>query len=245
MGTHPIFESDFDCLTELFKMALSDQQVSKQIEHMIQFIKNESAEKVDEIHAKADEEFQIEKGRLVNQQRVKIIDFYTKKEKQLEQQKRLQQSKFINEGRLKILKSREEHINAVNDKAKEQLAQLSKNEAEYGKMLSNLWIQACYVLLENDILINCREQDVKLIQSVADFVVTTYKKATNSDLKYEINQKGFLPSDSAGGLSISNKSGSIIIENTLEARLSMLSTKSLPSMRNELFGANPNRKFLD
>jgi len=49
---------------------------------------------------KADEEFQIEKGRLVNQQRVKIIDFYTKKEKQLEQQKRLQQSKFINEGRL-------------------------------------------------------------------------------------------------------------------------------------------------
>ena len=48
----------------------------------------------------ADEEFQIEKGRLVNQQRVKIIDFFTKKEKQLEQQKRLQQSKFINAGRL-------------------------------------------------------------------------------------------------------------------------------------------------
>ena len=48
----------------------------------------------------ADEEFQIEKGRLVNQQRVKIIDFYTKKEKQLEQQKRLQQSQFINNGRL-------------------------------------------------------------------------------------------------------------------------------------------------
>ena len=51
-------------------------------------------------NVKADEEFQIEKGRLVNQQRVKIIDFYTKKEKQLEQQKRLQQSQFINNGRL-------------------------------------------------------------------------------------------------------------------------------------------------
>merc|ERR1711970_1687637 len=105
MGTHPIFESDFDCLTE--KMALSDAQVSKQIEHMIAFIQNESQEKVDEIHAKADEEFQIEKGRLVNQQRVKIIDHYTRKEKQLEQQKRLQQSKFINDGRLKVLKARE------------------------------------------------------------------------------------------------------------------------------------------
>merc|ERR1712156_942379 len=127
MGTHPIFESDFDCLTER-KMALSDAQVSKQIEQMISFIQKESEEKIEEIETKADEEFQIEKGRLVNQQRVKIIDFYTKKEKQLEQQKRLQQSKFINEGRLKILKSREEHINNVNEKAKNQLAQLSQNK---------------------------------------------------------------------------------------------------------------------
>ena len=107
-------------IQNLITMALSDEAVSKQIEHMIAFIKNESQEKVEEIYAKvgqkkcffffenfitfwgfqADEEFQIEKGRLVNQQRVKIIDFYTKKEKQLEQQKRLQQSKFINAGRL-------------------------------------------------------------------------------------------------------------------------------------------------
>lgn len=33
-------------------MALSDEAVSKQIEHMIAFIKNESQEKVEEIYAK-------------------------------------------------------------------------------------------------------------------------------------------------------------------------------------------------
>jgi hypothetical protein len=81
-------------------MTLSDDDVNRQIDHMIAFIKNESQEKIEEIYAKADEEFQIEKGRLVNQQRTKIIDFYEKKEKTLEQQKRLQQSKFINAGRL-------------------------------------------------------------------------------------------------------------------------------------------------
>jgi len=81
-------------------MTLSDDDVNRQIDHMIAFIKNESQEKIEEIYAKADEEFQIEKGRLVNQQRIKIIDFYEKKEKTLEQQKRLQQSKFINVGRL-------------------------------------------------------------------------------------------------------------------------------------------------
>jgi len=226
-------------------MALSDAQVSKQIEHMIAFIQNESQEKVEEIYAKADEEFQIEKGRLVNQQRVKIIDFYSKKEKQLEQQKRLQQSQFINKGRLRILKARDEHISMINDKAKSQLTQLSANEAEYTKMLEKLWVQACFQLLEDDTVVTCREKDVALLQSVAGNVQAAYKEATKKDLKYEINSKKFLPSDSAGGLNVSNKNGSIIIKNTLEERLAMLSKQSLPKMRNELFGANPNRKFLD
>ena len=38
-----------------------------------------------------------------------------------------------------------------------------------------------------------------------------YKEATKKDLKYEINSKKFLPSDSAGGLNVSNKNGSIIV----------------------------------
>ena len=37
----------------------------------------------------ADEEFEIEKGKLVQQQRQKIIGYYDKKAKQLEQQKRV------------------------------------------------------------------------------------------------------------------------------------------------------------
>merc|ERR1711990_382560 len=227
MGTHPIFESDFDCLTELFKMALSDAQVSKQIEQMISFIQKESEEKIEEIETKADEEFQIEKGRLVNQQRVKIIDFYTKKEKQLEQQKRLQQSQFINNGRLKILKARDEHIGMVNQKATAQLAKLSQNKGEYQNMLEKLWIQATFKLLESQCVVICRECDVDLIKSVADNVIAAYKQATSQELSYEINAKQFLAADSAGGLNISNKSGSIIIKNTLEARLEQLSTQNL------------------
>jgi len=226
-------------------MALSDAQVSKQIEQMISFIQKESEEKIEEIETKADEEFQIEKGRLVNQQRVKIIDFYTKKEKQLEQQKRLQQSKFINTGRLKILKAREEHIAIVNQKATAQLAQLSQNKAEYQNMLEKLWTQATFKLLENECVVICREGDVELIKAISDNVINAYKQATNQTLSYSINEKQFLPANSAGGLNISNKNGSIIIKNTLEARLEQLSTQNLPKIRNDLFGANPNRKFTD
>ena len=43
-------------------MALSDVEVAKQIQHMVDFINKEAGEKVEEIDAKAEEEFNIEKG---------------------------------------------------------------------------------------------------------------------------------------------------------------------------------------
>lgn len=35
------------------------------------------------------------------------------------------------------------------------------------------------------------------------------------------------------------------IENTLEARLGLVSRQVIPEMRNAIFGKNPNRKFFD
>ena len=92
-------------------MALSDADVSKQvsaimsvyltihdtnsltcflqIQHMMAFIEQEANEKAEEIDAKAEEEFNIEKGRLVQQQRLKIMEYYERKEKQVELQKKM------------------------------------------------------------------------------------------------------------------------------------------------------------
>lgn len=56
---------------------------------MMAFIEQEANEKAEEIDAKAEEEFNIEKGRLVQTQRLKIMEYYEKKEKQIEQQKKM------------------------------------------------------------------------------------------------------------------------------------------------------------
>lgn len=226
-------------------MALSDEAVSKQIEHMIAFIKNESQEKVEEIYAKADEEFQIEKGRLVNQQRVKIIDFFEKKEKQLEQQKRLQQSKFINAGRLEVLKNRESHIKNVSEAAIAELSKIADNAELYRDMLQKLMIQAAFQLLEPNVYVICRENDSDVIKELLDEVKSAYKQATNSELVIQIHPRKFLPSNSAGGIDLCNSTESITISNTLDARLAMITRQKLPQMREVLFGENPNRKFRD
>ena len=56
---------------------------------MMAFIEQEANEKAEEIDAKAEEEFNIEKGRLVHQQRLKIMEYYERKEKQVEMQKKM------------------------------------------------------------------------------------------------------------------------------------------------------------
>ena len=53
------------------------------------FIEQEANEKAEEIDAKAEEEFNIEKGRLVQQQRLKIMEYYERKEKQVELQRKM------------------------------------------------------------------------------------------------------------------------------------------------------------
>lgn len=68
---------------------MNDEEVDKQIKHMVAFIQQEANEKATEINFKAEEEFNIEKGRLVQQEKTKISAQYERKEKQVEIQKKM------------------------------------------------------------------------------------------------------------------------------------------------------------
>lgn len=56
---------------------------------MKSFIEREAKEKVEEILAKAEEEFNIEKARLVQQEKLKIMAYFERKEKQVEMQRKM------------------------------------------------------------------------------------------------------------------------------------------------------------
>merc|ERR1712045_636866 len=127
-------------------MALSDADVSKQIKHMVAFIEQEASEKAEEIDAKAEEEFNIEKGRLVQQQRLKIMEFYERKEKHIELQKKIEMSNLQNKARLKVLKARDDHCESLLEDARSKLGNLAENPAQYRKLLEGLIAQAMFQL---------------------------------------------------------------------------------------------------
>ena len=118
-----------------------------QIKHMMAFIEQEANEKAEEIDAKAEEEFNIEKGRLVQQQRLKIMEYFERKEKQVELQKKIQNSNMLNQARLKVLKNRDEHVTAVLEEGKRSLVNISKDQAKYPKIIEGLIAQVRQQLL--------------------------------------------------------------------------------------------------
>jgi len=226
-------------------MSMTDTDVQKQIKHMMAFIEQEANEKAEEIDAKAEEEFNIEKGRLVQQQRLKIMEFYERKEKQVELQKKIQSSNMLNQARLKTLKFRDDHVDTVLEEAKGRLTTIIQDREKYSAILQSLLTQGLCQLLETKATVRCRQADHQLVESIMPAAIAEYKTMVGKDCVLKIDTNNWLRQDTIGGLEVLNEKGKIKIDNTLEARLNMISQQILPDIRSTLFGANPNRKFID
>merc|ERR1711963_551757 len=223
---------------EAIKMALSDADVQKQIKHMMAFIEQEANEKAEEIDAKAEEEFNIEKGRLVQQQRVKIMEFYERKEKQVELQKKIQSSNLLNQARLRVLKSREDHIKALLEEARGRLTKVAGDKQRYRQLLTGLIAQGLFQLLEPVVILRCRQHDLDLVKECLASAVDMYKKATKKELKVNLDTDHFLDQHVPGGVILLNRSEKIEVVNTLDSRLDLIYQQMLPELRDILFGRN-------
>merc|ERR1711894_677217 len=145
------------------------------------------------------------------------------KEKQVELQKKIQSSNMLNQARLKVLKHRDDHVASVLEEAKQQLSGVVRDRKKYTEILQQLLTQAMCQLLE----------------SVIPASVSEYKTKVNKDCQVKIYTENWLPSDCTGGIEILAFKGKIKVDNTLEARLNMISQQILPEVRSKLFGANP------
>jgi len=232
-------------LIKSLKMTMTDADVKKQINHMMAFIEQEANEKAEEIDAKAEEEFNIEKGRLVQQQRLKIMDFFERKEKQVELQKKIQSSNMLNQARLKALKARDDHVNSVLEEAKGKLVHIVSDKQKYTKILESLLTQGLCQLLEPQVFVRCRQVDLAIVESIIPPALAKYKSMVGKETAVKLDTENWLSKDKTGGLEILAMKGKIKVDNTLEARLDMIAEQTLPYIRGALFGSNPNRKHTD
>ncbi|OAQ86268.1 vacuolar ATP synthase subunit E [Purpureocillium lilacinum] len=216
---------------------------------MTAFIKQEAMEKAREIEIKANEEFEIEKSKLVRQETDAIDSQYEKKFKQATMSQQITRSTVANKTRLKVLGARQELLDNIFEAAEKQLADGAKDKAKYQKILKGLILEGFYAMNEPKLQLRARKKDYDAVKKASEQAAQEYKKETGKDVEGVIHEEHPLPEGSyvtsSGGVIIVGGDGKIDIDNTFETRLELLKDSAAPAVRQSLFGKNPNRKFVD
>jgi V-type H+-transporting ATPase subunit E len=160
---------------------------------MTAFIKQEAMEKAREIEIKANEEFEIEKSKLVRQETDAIDATYEKKFKQATMSQQITRSTVANKTRLKVLGARQQVLDNIYEDARKQLSNGTKDKAKYQKVLKGLILEGLYAMNESDVDIRCRKADNDVVKKAIDEACKEYKKEEGKEVKATIDEENALP----------------------------------------------------
>ncbi|RMZ89206.1 hypothetical protein DV736_g3565, partial [Chaetothyriales sp. CBS 134916] len=212
---------------------------------MTAFIRQEALEKEREIQLKADEEFAIEKSKLVREETAAIDAEYEQKFKQAALSQQTTRSTVSNKTRLKVLSARQALLDKLFEETRTRLTKEAAISKGYEETLKGLLLEGLYLLNESKVVVRSRKQDKEKVAAAAKKAAVEFEKNMKHKVETTIDEANWLPADSAGGVFLANANGKIEINNTFEERLNLLETDALPQVRVTLFGENENRKFHD
>ena len=162
---------------------------------MTAFIKQEALEKAREIQLKADEEFAIEKSKLVRSETSAIDTQYEKKFKQASMSQQITRSTMANKTRLKVLSARQQLLDALFEKAGKGLADVAK-KGDYQGILKGLLLEGLYALNEPKVIVRARKQDKGALGKAIEGAKKECKENLGRDVHVDIDEKDPLPEGS-------------------------------------------------
>jgi len=221
--------------------ALDDGEMAAEMNKMVAFISQEAKEKAREIQVKADEEFAIEKAKIVRQETAAIDAQFDKKRKQAEVGWKIASSTALNQSRLQVLRAREEHLQSIFEEATKKTKDLKNDQGKYTKVLEDLILEVLLMLMAPEVTIDHQKAAGDFINNAGDAALKRYKEISGRDCKLDFQTE--VSDESSGGVIGSVMNRRIKVDNTLDERLKILEEKMLPEIRTDLFGKNPNRRF--
>ncbi|KAD1716238.1 hypothetical protein E3N88_42407 [Mikania micrantha] len=120
---------------------MNDADVSKQIQQMVAFIRQEAEEKANEISVSAEEEFNIQKMQIVEIDKKKVRQEFDRRTKQVDVKKKIEYSMQLNASRIKVLQAQDDLVTGMKESASNELLNVSHNKKTYKKLIQNLIVQ--------------------------------------------------------------------------------------------------------
>lgn len=162
---------------------------------MTAFIRQEALEKAREIQLKADEEFAIEKSKLVREETSSIDKEYEKKFKQASMSQQITRSTMSNKTRLKVLSARQSLLDDLFEQTRDKVGKASEGK-NYDAILKGLILEGMYMLNEKKLVVRCRKADKAKVEKAGKEAGKEYNENMGSECETTIDEKNMLPDES-------------------------------------------------
>lgn len=207
----------------------------RQIQSMIDFIEREAQEKAEELDAAAQEEYDVEKMRLVEAEKAKIRANLEKRKKQAEVERRVTRANHAKAQRLRVMEERATILQQLDELVKKKILALVNDKTKYTQLLLDL-IRQSFAAIQADAVVQCRKQDEQLITKALPDLHKWYESRGGSATLTV--SKDFLDDGEAwGGVVLRSRDGRIVCNNTLSYRARHCFAEQTPTVRYYLFNS--------
>ena len=170
-------------------------KVASELKKMTAFIRQEALEKAQEIQLKADEEFAIEKSKLVRQETAAIDSQYEKKFKQASMSQQITKSTLANRTRLRVLSARQSLLDELFEEARGKVGKAAEGK-DYDNILKGLILEGMYLLHEPKIQIRARKSDQDKVEKAIKEAAKEYKDNMGREVEAVIDENNPIPDSS-------------------------------------------------
>eukprot|EP01016_Furgasonia_blochmanni_P045148 TRINITY_DN632_c0_g1_i4.p1 TRINITY_DN632_c0_g1~~TRINITY_DN632_c0_g1_i4.p1 ORF type:complete len:295 (-),score=107.72 TRINITY_DN632_c0_g1_i4:114-998(-) len=227
-----------------------NKETDDRIKKMEKLIKDEAEEKARTIRENAEQQYNIEKNKIINQMKEKVLQEFREKLENYSVQKRIERSSKINNSRIKKMEQRFAVINKVREEAATKLRSQLSDPSIHKPLMKKLIIQGLIKLMEEEVLLKCRKEDTAIVESVLEEAEREFTDLCRRETGRELNTKLYLLKDQpldanqvkCGGIVLYAARGRIVCSNTLDDRLNLGYEDSLPDIR---FGLFPDLKVAE
>jgi len=206
---------------------------------MVAFIIQEADEKCKEIKIRTDHDFNLQKQNLVHNGKINVQNDYSQKDKDLDIMRRVSRSTAISDARMSKMKSRDTLLHELQASSLVKLAAFCKGSG-YGGLVHKLIVQGLIMIEESTVEIQSRPEDKDVVKKVLPAAVAEYKEVmakaghqVNPNVTISENQ--LASASTVGGIVLCALKNRIVINQTVEARLEIAYTETLPTIRAGLF----------
>jgi len=171
-----------------------------------------------------------------------VQEEFAKKEKDREIQERIARSSELGECRVRKMRVRDELLSTLLTEAGNKCGMVARGQ-NYPHLIQKLIVQALIKIEENDATVYCRAEDVDIVSQILPDAVAEYVEIMERETGCTLTPNVVLNKDRTmdlfastfGGVKLTALNGKIVCDNTMSARLTLVYSELLPSIRAILF----------